>query len=229
MCISVSFGNLLAQNIATESNATDSSSLYPSAGTLFSPRIYGNTKTSNHVELGLTLGYLEDQALFVRIYPQLYQLLTEGKIKLEIKLWGHNAQGLPPYLVAQCMDPLSLPNYMYETFSKSEEESLTAETDLEEFYVQQALADPRLFPPGLNREQFHRRLEWCLNFRREGRIYNEASRFDAMYKSGAKNGGGVFFPIVVINQKIFEAIPMGDQEYGFDTQGVLDALKEISQ
>lgn len=201
-------------------SANQSAHIYPQTDEIFSPRIYGKASAGTNVILMISPANHQDEELWVNLYPQLQPLVAAGKIKLEIKLWGHMQLGLPIYLVAQCLDPSTMPLYLYEMFGKGMNARFTAPTDLEEYALEQALQDPQLRTPGLTEDEFHRRLAWCLSKRNEGMIYSEDSRFNNIYDWKLKDSG-VLAPAVVVNQTVFDGTAVAES--------VMDEIREATQ
>jgi hypothetical protein len=195
----------------------DTGRIYPKPADLFSPRVYGNANAPNNVVLMIAPGNDSDEKFYITVYPLLTPLVNAGKVRLEIKLWGHQQGNLPYFLVAQCLDPNAMPLYLYNLFINGEAVRYSAATDVEAYAVQQALQDPQFLMPGLSKDQFRQRLNWCLSKRREGMIYSETSRHGSIYNWGLRDSG-VWNTAAVVNQKVFDG--------EVDPQDIIKSLQE---
>lgn len=192
-----------AQDAPAKTAAEDYSLLYPRPDELFGIRTLGSANAPNKITFLLAPGFGADHYMWRDLYPQLLPLINGGKVKVEINLFGHNQMGLPAYLIAACVDPATVGDYLY-LLSGDWDKIIKSKDEVSKSLKDIALSNAEFIPVGLTPAQFERRLDWCLTNRRAGLIASETRRFTAIYNGNYSHGGAVFIPVVIVNDKVFE-------------------------
>lgn len=191
----------------------------PSLEEFLSPRIYGSDKAENTIRWPISVGNAENERLFLDLYPKLQPLAAEGKVRIEMILWGHISRGFPLFLIAQCMPPSIMPRFLYAAFTADQQTPVASPEEAQALGVKIALEDPALKPASMDVQSFDRLLGWCLSQRRAGIVYTESSRHNFIYDYNLERSG-VFGTGAVVNRQVIDGQVTSD--------AVFSLLKDVT-
>ena len=203
LALSFKASPLLAKDFPPESPNLKSL-MQPADQEIFSPRIYGSETAPNKIMILMVPTGIIDAALFTALLPQIHPLINENRASLEIRLMGADQPDMPVFLLSQCIAPLWMGDFLYQLNLKGPDFYAKQQTDIDSVVTDFALANKSFYPSGLDENSFRSRLQYCLSRRNIGVKYTEKIRFDTIYQYNLREGGGVAYPVVVVNGKVFE-------------------------
>lgn len=199
-------GFLLMMAVPSLSSAAEAGaeSLYPSFQTLFSPRVYGMDSAPDKLTLFLSPADHQSRDFYLASYDDLMEMISSGRARVEIKLFGFNMINLPTNIVARCLPNEAMPLFLKEIFER-QTQIPNAKQGVSAALVDLALSKPEFFVKGFGSNEMRRRLNWCLSFRREALVWTETERYQETYKWDLPNERPRWtIPIAVLNdQKVF--------------------------
>lgn len=209
----------LASAAEPEAAPTHQTVATPSLEEFLAPHSYGSDRAPNRIEWPIIVGDAENDRLFLDLYPKLQPLAAEGKVRIEMTLWGHASRGFPIFLIAQCMPPAVMPRFLYEVFAADQQTPAASPEEAQALAVKVALEDTALKPASMDVQSFDRLLGWCLSQRRAGIVYTESSRHNFIYNHNLERSG-VFGTVAIVNRQVIDGQVTSD--------AVISLLKDVT-